>query len=153
MSERQIYSNAELETRKARLISKTKKVSDIVREDWWWLFYDYTRNLVLLVAQDMADKEQQILVKIETLIEKLNEVNQNILTSENELSRKINEIQLDVVNYFLEVTIKDDLESVAYLLLKLCWGSLPWEDSLEKNLPILKPYRPVCSNILQILRL
>jgi len=27
----------------------------------------------------------------------------------------------------------DDLESLAYLLLKLCWGQLPWEKLVENK--------------------
>ena len=75
---------------------------DIIRKEWFNFFYSKTRALLSEKTADISNSNEKIIKKVDVLVKRLNDVNENIMNSNNSLKRMVNEIELDVVNRFLE---------------------------------------------------
>ena len=75
----------------------------IDRRLWWEYFYNQIKlTFNEVVPKSIVKKEDQVVIKVNYLIERFEMIRNSILNSINAAERKINEIDFDVTNKFLE---------------------------------------------------
>uniref|UniRef100_A0A6C0IVT0 Helicase ATP-binding domain-containing protein n=1 Tax=viral metagenome TaxID=1070528 RepID=A0A6C0IVT0_9ZZZZ len=83
-------------------ILKIKDVKDIIRINFWWIFFELIKKILNDRLKSEKDKKKKILLKLTILTQLVNKTAKEVYNSQNEIDRKINEIKIDVINRYLE---------------------------------------------------
>jgi len=83
-------------------ISKIKDIKDIVRINFWWIYFELIKKILNDSLQLEKDNKKKMLLKLTLLTELINKTTKDLYNSRNEIYRKINEIKIDVINRYLE---------------------------------------------------
>merc|ERR1712196_154202 len=97
--------NDKIELAKKAYIDKyyEDETISIDRRLWWEYFYNQIKlTFIEVVPKSITKKEDQVVIKVNYLIERFEMIRNSILNSINAAERKINEIDFDVTNKFLE---------------------------------------------------